>query len=150
MNNQDHISPKLSGLKKEPPFKVPAGYFDDFPARMQQRLNQEKQQLSKSKPRVIDFLKPALGLAAGFAAVFLLVYWPVKTLTDRQTAQIHEQRTEEVYFNDFTSLLESLDDETFFSLLEKDPEDDIIETESLVAYLASNFSDYDVFIETQK
>ena len=150
MNNQDNISPRLAGLKKEPPFKVPAGYFDDFPARMQQRLNLEKQKMAPPKTRMLDLLRPVIGLAAGFAAVFLMVYWPVKTLTNRQTAEISLQKTEQVSTTDFTSLFEALDDETFFSLLENEGEDELMETESLVAYLASHYSDYDVFMETQK
>jgi hypothetical protein len=149
MNNRDNISPKLAGLKKELPFKVPQKYFDDFPARMQHRLEQEKQASSKTKTRVIDFIKPALSLAAGFAAIFILVYWPVKTLNNRQSASNTTTRIEQVVSDDFINLFEMFDEETFYALLEKEPNGDYLETETLVAYLADNYSEYDIFMETK-
>ena len=149
MNNRDNISPKLESLKKDYPFKVPQNYFDDFPARMQQRIEQEKQSISKLKTRIIDFIKPALGLAAGFAAIFMLVYWPVKTLNNRQMEATNIQ-VEQVLTDDYINLFEQFDEETFITLLEKQPNGDYTETESLVAYLASNYSDFDIFMETNK
>ncbi len=149
MNNRDNISPKLESLKKDYPFKVPQNYFDDFPARMQQRIEQEKQSISKPKTRIIDFIKPALGLAAGFAAIFMLVYWPVKTLNNRQIEATNIQ-VEQVLTDDYINLFEQFDEETFITLLEKQPNGDYTETESLVAYLASNYSDFDIFMETNK
>jgi hypothetical protein len=149
MNNRDNISPKLAGLKKELPFKVPQKYFDDFPARMQHRLEQEKQASSKTKTRVIDFIKPALSLAAGFAAIFILVYWPVKTLNNQQSASNTTTRIEQVVSDDFINLFEMFDEETFYALLEKEPNGDYLETETLVAYLADNYSEYDIFMETK-
>lgn len=149
MNNRDNISPKLDGLKKELPFKVPQKYFDDFPARMQHRLEQEKQATSKTKTRVIDFIKPALSLAAGFAAIFILVYWPVKTLNNRQSASNTTTRIEQVVSDEFINLFEMFDEETFYVLLEKEQNGDYLETETLVAYLAENYSEYDIFMETK-
>lgn len=149
MNNRDNISPKLAGLKKELPFKVPQKYFDDFPARMQHRLEQEKQASSKTKTRVIDFIKPALSLAASFAAIFILVYWPVKTINNKQNASNNTDRIEQVVSDDFINLFEMFDEETFYALLEKEPNGDYLETETLVAYLADNYSEYDIFIETK-
>ena len=150
MNNKDHISPKLEGLKKELPFRVPAHYFDDFPARMQHRLEMEKQSETKPKTRVIDLIKPALSLAAGFAAVFVLVYLPVKTIHNRQTAENNTSPFEQVISYDFTNLFENIDEQTFYALLENEPDADALGAESLIAYLADSFSDYDVFMETQK
>lgn len=149
MNNRDNISPKLAGLKKDIPFRVPQKYFDDFPARMKHRLEQEKQVSSKTKPRVIDFIKPALSLAAGFAAIFILVYWPVKTINNKQNASNNTDRIEQVVSDDFINLFEMFDEETFYVLLEKEPNGDYLETETLVAYLADNYSEYDIFIETK-
>jgi hypothetical protein len=150
MNNKDHISTKLEGLKKELPFRVPAHYFDDFPARMQHRLEMEKQSETKPKTRVIDLIKPALSLAAGFAAVFILVYLPVKTINNRQTAENNTSRSEQVTSIDFINLFESIDEQTFYALLENEPVGDALGAESLIAYLTDSFSDYDVFMETQK
>ena len=148
MNNRDNISPKLEGLKKDIPFKVPHKYFDDFPARIQQRLEQEKQASSNTKSRIINLLKPALSLAAGFAAIFILVYWPVKTINNRQNAS-NTIGVEQVASDEFINLFEMFDEETFYTLLEKEPNGDYLEMETLVTYLADNFSEYDIFMETK-
>jgi hypothetical protein len=150
MNNQDNISPKLKNLSKELPFKVPRGYFDDFPARMQHRLELEKQAETKPKTRIIELFKPVLSLAAGFAAIFILVYWPIKTLNNRQTAEKIEFGVQQIISVDFFNIFENIDEHTFYALLENDSDDDVFETESLVAFLSANYSDYDVFIESQK
>lgn len=148
MNNRDNISPKLANLKKDLPFKVPQKYFDDFPARMQYRLEQEKQAQSKSKTRIIDFIKPALSLAAGFAAIFILVYWPIKTINNKQSVSNTTNFIEHVVSDDYTNLFEMFDEETFYALLEKEPNGQYLETETLVAYLTKNFSEYDILMET--
>lgn len=148
--NKDQLPPRLAGLKREIPFRTPAGYFDDFPARMQYRLAMEKNQKSAGKTRVIDILKPLLGLAAGFAAVFLLVYWPVKNLNERQTARTQSLPAESIVPGELISIMEKIDEQTFYVLLEEEPEVFLPETEHLVAYLAASYSDYDVFLETQQ
>jgi hypothetical protein len=150
MNNQDQLSPRLAGLKKENPFKDTAGYFDDFPARMQHRIELEKRSATVRKTRVIDILKPVLGLAASFAALFLLVYWPVKSLNERITVKNITVPTEHYLPDDLINFFEKIDEQTFYVLLEEEAEAFSPETESLVAYLAANFSDYDVFLETQQ
>lgn len=38
MDELKEISPQLSGISKEKPFKVPEGYFEDFPQRLQDRI----------------------------------------------------------------------------------------------------------------
>jgi hypothetical protein len=148
MKNQDNIPPKLTGLRKDLPFKVPNKYFDDFPARIQQTLEQEKQASSNTKSRIINLLKPALSLAAGFAAIFILVYWPVKTINNRQNAS-NTIGVEQVASDEFINLFEMFDEETFYALLEKEPNGDYLEMETLVTYLADNFSEYDIFMETK-
>ncbi len=149
MNKRDYISPKLEALKKDYPFRAPQHYFDDFPAKIQQRIQKEKQPSSKSSTRVIDFIKPALGLAAGFAAIFILVYWPVKTLNNRQP-ELTNLQIEQIISDDYINLLEQFDEETFITLLEKQPNGDYTETESLVAYLATNYNEYDIYMESIK
>lgn len=149
MNNHDNISPKLASLKRDLPFRTPRGYFDDFPARMQHRLEIEKQSATKSKTRIIDLIKPALGLAAGFAAVFFLVYWPVKVLNQNQISENPRSVTELFLPDELINLFERMDEQTFYALLEDEPEVYTMETETLAAYLAASYSDYDVFIETQ-
>lgn len=149
MNNQDLISPRLASLKKENPYRVPSGYFDDFPARMKHRIEMEEAGESRKKSRFIDLVKPILGLAAAFAAIFMIVYWPVNTLNNRQTVKIETQPSVQSIAVEMISLFEHIDEQTFYALLEKEAESYVPENDLLVAYLAANYSDYDVFLETQ-
>lgn len=148
--NEDQLPPRLAGLKKDNPFRTPAGYFDDFPARLQHRMELEKSRASAGKTRVIDILKPVLGLAASFAAVFMLVYWPVKNLNERQSAKIQTVPSGVLLPDELISIMEKIDEQTFYVLLEEEPEVFSPDTEHLVAYLAASYSDYDVFLETQQ
>ena len=81
------IAPELSKIKKENPFRVPENYFEDFSARLHERLEVEKTGVPKYKNKVIQFLKPAIGLAAGFALIFTLSYWPFRIFTPNEQAK---------------------------------------------------------------
>ena len=81
MDELKEIAPKLSKMKQESPFGVPDNYFDDFSARLQMKIETEKTILPNQQNRIIQFLKPAIGLAASFALIFMLVYWPLKSFT---------------------------------------------------------------------
>ena len=134
---------------KQLPFSVPKGYFDDFPARMQARLDQENHpSVTVTSLRWIDYLKPALGLAAAFAAVFLLVYWPAKMITNQDLLSVQSQVTG--YDESLINLVEQVDDNTFFSLLEGNNNNVKLDADEIETYIASNYSDYDIYLETQK
>jgi len=48
------------------------------------------------------------------------------------------------------NLVEYVDDHTFFNLLNEEDNDSGLEGRDLEMYIASNYSDYDIFLETQK
>jgi hypothetical protein len=142
-------APETSKIKKEQPFRVPDNYFDDFSARLQSRLETETDVLPQSKGRVIRLLKPILGLAAGFALIFMLVYWPIKSfLPDylaRTETTIEAVATEE---DSYMTYVERIDENSFFALIKGlftpvDAEDDFND-EELLNYLSANVSDYDL------
>jgi len=118
MKELEKIAPELSKIKKENPFRVPENYFDDFSARLQVKLEAEENAVPVKKNNIIRYLKPALGLAAGFALVFSLAYWPLKTLTPDRTV---ENNVQEMNVNDmlFASAVEGIDESSFYELLEK-------------------------------
>ena len=119
MEELKNIAPNLSKMKKETPFGTPNHYFDDFSARMQMQIEAEKHVANNKDFKIINILKPALGLAASFAIIFMLVYIPIKTFIPQ------EQVIETTASTDFSdtqmhSILEELDENSFFSLLESD------------------------------
>ena len=147
MDKLKKIAPKLSEIKKENPFGVPPRYFDNFSARLQIKIEAEKTILHSPKSRVIQFLKPVLSLAAGLALVFSLVYFPLKTYKNEQLAN-NTNQNDELTNENYISLLEGMDDNSFYALLSEPViSDDEYSDEELIAYLSSNISDYDIYME---
>jgi hypothetical protein len=154
MNKFKKIAPEASQIKKELPFRVPEHYFDDFSARLQTRLKEESKAIPPQRNRFIRYLKPALGLAASFALVFMLVYWPVKEFLPDYLAKssviIETSEDDDHYF----SYLESMDENSFFALVadpanEREAEDSNLDDDDLMNYLSANISDYELFAQTQ-
>jgi len=140
----------------EHPFGVPENYFDDFSARLHTRLETEKQDLMPQRGRVIRLLKPAIGLAASFIVIFLLVYLPIRFFLPRYQAEnnlpamngITEEEAQ------YISLMEEIDENAFFSLLEDSgtvsaPTEDDLNDEDLLNYLSANISDYEIYMENE-
>lgn len=141
----EKIPKKLERITKELPFRVPMNYFDDFPARMQARIEIEGQ---PRKTKILNIIKPVLSLAAAFAAAFLLIYLPVKNIN-----KFHEQASAEITQESntaFFDIIERMDANTFFAILENENNDDPIDDDILIEYLAVNYNDYDIYLEMQK
>jgi flagellar biosynthesis/type III secretory pathway M-ring protein FliF/YscJ len=158
MDELHKIAPKLSKIKKEQPFGVPENYFDEFSARLQTKLEAEKRVLPQQKNRVIRLLKPAIGLAASFIVIFLLVYLPIKSFLPNYTAnnipQAEQVETEINEEDDYITLLENIDENSFFSLLQEsfknnEPKEEDFNDEELLSYLSSNISDYEIYIQNE-
>lgn len=150
MNHRREIPEILEEINRENPFRTPKNYFGDFPARLQHRIDQESRAGTPPRPRTIDFLKPALSLAAAFAAVIMLVYWPVQFINRHQEAGDLVTIEDNALIHEFINLFENMDDNTFFALLEEGKSYDIPETETLEEYLMSSYSEFDILIETLK
>lgn len=147
MDELKNIAPELSKLKKEAPFGVPENYFDDFSARLQMKLEAEKKTLPSQQNRIIQFLKPALGLAASFALIFMLVYWPLKSFTPSEVAT-NDNIQIEMPNSEYINIVEGMDDNSFYALLEEPAESVEFNDEELLNYLSANVSDYDIYLET--
>ncbi len=146
MDELKNIAPELSKLKKENPYRVPEHYFDDFSARLQMKIQAEKAVPVKQN-RMIQFLKPALGLAASFALIFMLVYWPIKTFTPKQIAN-NGSETVMTINEEYLSMVERMDENSFYALLDE-PESSVnYSDEDLIAYINTNVSDYDLYQES--
>ncbi len=154
MNELEKIAPQLSKIKKENPFRVPDNYFDDFSARLQVRLEAEKRILPKKENKIIRLLKPAFGLAASLALIFMLVYWPLKMFMpshESQNTEIVQSSTlsqSQLTDNEYKTIVESMDENSFYSLLDEPAIAVDISDEDLVNYLSSNVSDYEIYLET--
>ena len=148
MDELEKIAPELSKIKKENPFRTPENYFEDFSAKLQLRLETEKEKGSaKTQSRIIQFLKPALGLAAGFALIFMLAYWPLTKLTSNQQAKNNSIQTDETDMI-FTSLVEGMDENSFFAMLGESESTGQLSDDDLANYLSTNSTEYEIYSET--
>ncbi|NQU55446.1 MAG: hypothetical protein HQ522_23255 [Bacteroidetes bacterium] len=146
MDELEKNAPKLSKLKKENPFGTPDKYFDDFSARLQMKLETEKRAVPNQQNRIIQFLKPALGLAASFALIFMLVYWPLKTFVPNEVSN----NTELLDINDmqYRTNLEGIDENSFYTLLEEPTNSIKFSDEDLISYVRTNVSEYELYLAT--
>lgn len=154
MNRKNENVPELSKLKNELPFHVPANYFGDFYARLHSRLEVEEQVLPKRGNRMVRYLKPALGVAASFALLFMMVYWPLKSFLPKNLAKsdfpveiLNEEDT-------YSSMIEKLDENSFVALIYESSEPEMtdgngLNDEELFSYLSSGISDYEIFLQTE-
>ena len=149
MEELENIAPELSKLKKENPFKVPEHYFDVFSARLQMKLDAEKMGVPKKQIKIIQFLKPAIGLAAGFALIFTLSYWPLRILTPDQQANNTIFETD---FNEmlYANMVEGIDQSSFYALLDEPNNSTQLSNEDLAIIVNSNSSEYDIYSATNE
>lgn len=148
MKDLEKIAPKLSKMKKEAPFSTPEHYFDDFSARLQTRLEAEKTDLPKPQNKVIRLLKPAIGLAASFLLIFLLVYWPTKTFLSGYMADNNTETPTAEQEDPYRAIIERIDETTFFAILEEPTQETSFDDEELMNYISSNMSEYEIYLET--
>jgi hypothetical protein len=146
MDELEKNAPKLSGIKKENPFGTPDRYFDDFSARLQMKLDVEKTVVPDHQNSIFRFLKPALGLAASFALIFLLVYWPLKTFVPNEVTDNNTPPD----FNEmeYASMVEEIDNNSFYALLDEPNNLVKFTDDDLVSYLSSNISEYEIYNRT--
>ena len=85
----------------------------------------------------------ALGLAASFALVFMLVYWPLKNFMPSEIA--YNKELPEYSDSEFLNILEDLDESSFFAILDNSNETEDLTEEDLLAYVSVNFTGYEIF-----
>ena len=146
MDDLKKIAPKLSKIKKENPFVVPPQYFDSFSTRMQMRIEAEEAVVRSRKIRIIHFFKPALGLAASLALIFLLGYFYLNSHKNSQLADNTNQDTELTDEN-YSLLIEEIDEELFYAFINEPSINDEYSDEELVSYLSQAVSDFDIYME---
>jgi hypothetical protein len=147
MKNTDNIPDILREAGKELPFRIPDRYFDDFQARLQVRLENEIKDSPERKITQIRHLIPAIGLVAACAVIALLVFNPFRWNNGQADLAQMNTTSEEMRI---INLVEPVDDHTFFNLLENDAQEEKIDRNELEMFIATNYSDYDIYQETQK
>ena len=146
MNENKNIESPLSGLPKKNPFKTPEGYFENLQDRIEARIEAEDTVVPRQK-QIVRMLKPALSLAASFALIFLLVYYPLKTflpeyLESKQVvAESNEFNMEEDFFAVFS------DDNSLIEYISQPEEAELQPSDEIYAYLSVQMTDTEFYNE---
>ncbi len=147
MKEEKNIESPLSGQPKGNPFKTPDGYFENLQDRIDARIEAEDTIVSK-RTQIIRILKPVLSLAASFALIFLLVYYPLnkflpKYLNSTQVVEINEFDLDYDFVNSFSNDL---------SLIEyiSQSDEEVEPSDEIYAYLSVEMTDAEFYNELIK
>lgn len=148
MDKIKNKSQQLSNIPNKNPFRVPDGYFDDFSARLQHRIDAEKIIVPSQRNRFIRILKPALSLAASLALIALLVYGPVKIFNPKsQSADNQTEESNLSYMEYINSIIEEGDDFSYYASEEQNNESEISD-EDIANYVPAHTSAFELYAES--
>jgi hypothetical protein len=152
MYEEENIESEFLKHKKTNPFRTPDHYFDTIEDRIMGRI--EQPMITKTKSvRIIRFLKPALGLVASLSIVYLLVYYSMNTpITNTGTKTEVAVSSPSDLLDSLSLNLTSIDDNTLASAIFSDETSNIAATnpDEILAYLASDLNDVEIYSEIQK
>lgn len=122
------------------PFSTPDSYFDSFSERLMSRIDNECVPETQEKTSFYRILRPALIMAASFAAVFFIIFIPVHTTDPELTSKSNDHTIELVdimafYFMDENEIINAFEnDDTYYS------DNDAV----LEEYLMASITEYDL------
>ena len=144
MDKRNKTVPRLSKIKKENVFRVPGGYFEELPRRVQEAIKKDKAEVQPSWFRAYLRLHPGMAAAIlgfaviGYVAVRFLITDPVTNeLSSGEVAEYVEYYASEL---EEGMLLEIIDD------IQTDVTDDEYD-ELMINYLLDQDIDYRSIIE---
>lgn len=150
MNEKKNIWNELQNQPSKPPFKVPEGYFDTLEDLIEAKIADEAAPVS-SKGKLIRMMKPMLAMAASFALIFMLVYYPLSVFLPNYLAKNADMSVDtttvtndDLVISYFTSFTHSYYD--IFSNEEETPEIEVNEQE-ILDYLAFEMSEAEIYAE---
>lgn len=149
MKEQDEHRINFEGSEeRKNPFLVPDGYFETFSDRLMSRIGEE-QKASKTR-KLVQYLKPALSMAASFLLIMLLVSTPVKkffnTSKGHLTVPSSEQADSTTATNVPIEMVTYLSDGQFMSAVSElnAMEKDTLSNINLGDYIEANYSDLEL------
>lgn len=154
MTNKNNILPDFQKNSQKPPFKVPENYFETLEERIETRIASEAEEVSK-KGKVIRMLKPILAMAASFALVFLLVYYPLSVFLPDYMAKQSEIKVDQqdsVSDDDILFSYFPISDEALYQALNNDTTsqaDTSINADEMLDYLSTAMNETEIYAEFQ-
>ncbi len=150
MNERKNIGNEWQNQRSKPPFKVPDGYFDTLEDQIEAKIADERTSVSP-KGKLIRMMKPMLAMAASFALIFMLVYYPLSVFLPYYMAKNADMpmdtttvTEDDLAISYFTGLTNSYYD--LFNIEEVTPEVEVNEQE-LLDYLAFEMNEAEIYAE---
>jgi len=144
----ENIEYRPSFPKMETGFKTPEGYFESFEYRLKLRIEAE-QQASSRRRKLIFYLKPALGLAAGLAILLTIYRFPpglqekASEIGIQNVSALHAEESADPLISTFASQI--TDSQLITAISEMDEYDaSKMPKDELEDYLATNCSDSEI------
>lgn len=151
MYEEENMESDFLKRPKTNPFRTPDYYFESLEDRVMGNIEYQKKKESSST-RIIRLLKPALGLAASFALVYVLVYYPINTFLLKDTAKTAVTDTITAdWLNEYSINLTSVDENLIVNAIFSEDTTNLAETnpDEFLAYLSAGLNDVEIYSEIQ-
>ena len=151
MYEEENIEPEFMKRHKASPFRTPDHYFDSIEDRIMDSIKHETKKKTTST-KVFQLLKPALGLAACLAIVYLLVYHHTNQLSPRSIVKAETTDTNSIdSLHNYAFNISLIDENSLVNAIFGDePVDSTkINSDEVLAYLSTEMSDLDIYSEIQ-
>ncbi len=145
MKEKENIFADSHKFPKGNPFEVPEGYFEMLEDRIEARIEDEET-IKTSRQKVIQLVKPLLGLAASFALAILLIYYPISRIVPWYTAR-QEQNENFSGEEEFITNSTFIDDNMFFQVLTTPENNHELNSDEIINYLSDELNDYEIYAE---
>lgn len=153
MYEEENIEPEFMKRPKANPFRTPDHYFDSIEDRVMGAIEHEAKNKTTSKSgKIFQLLKPVLGLAASFAIVYLLAYYPIKYFSPNSLVKSEITDSSSFDTMDAYALNFSLFDEnSLFNTILGDETSALseIKPDEILAYLSTDMNDLEIYSEIQ-
>lgn len=153
MYEEEDITPEFMKRPKKNPFRTPDHYFDSIEDRVMGTIeNENKKKSASGSSRAFQLLKPILGLAASFALVYVLAYYPFKYFTPKEMVKAE---TTDTIVNDslhnYAFNISFVDENSLVNAIFGDEAADStqVNSDELLAYLSSDMNDLEIYTEIQ-
>ncbi len=146
MNNQENIPDKILRSGKDLPFQVPDSYFDEFPGKMQDRLNIRSRSESKKRS-----LRPILAAAAMIIVIITLGYTGLKIFLNNEVPTMLSEDDMAETIEYFAMELDNSMLASVFVEMELDMKTESIESEAdgIIQYLSEDEIDFDQLLNEE-
>ncbi len=127
MEEKDNTGKLPGGADKRNPFSVPDGYFDSFPAKLAEKLQNEEPEHVSITERIWETIRPQLALALVITAFAVTGYFGFRSFIETNDEWLSNEAIAEYidyYQYDFTEpyFLSLLEGEDFYFDDEADPD----------------------------